>query len=257
MWARQASSFGARAAQYEENRPEYPPDAVRWGLRLPPGAAAGGTRVLDLGAGTGKLTRTLVALGADVVAVEPDPGMLAELRRQLPDTASRQGSAEEIPLPDASVDAVCVGQALHWFDQARAMPEIARVLRPGGVLTGLWNAEDHTVDWVAECVTLAGRRPRRLRETFRDGPADPLPGFPCWEAELFDNAHRRTAASLTATISTHSHVAVLPDEERTALLDRVRAFLETVPHDADGAFDLPMVTMVHRWSRDEGGAAAR
>lgn len=252
--ASRASSFGARAGVYEEHRPQYPAAAVRWGLRLAPDADAAGLRVLDLGAGTGKLTRALVALGADVVAVEPDPGMLAWLRRGLPDTESHTGTAEAIPLPDGSVDAVCAGQALHWFDRERAMPEIARVLRPGGVLTGLWNAEDHTVDWVAEFVTRSGRRPQRLRETFIDEPVVPLPEFPYGETELFDNTHRRTAASLTETVSTHSHVAVLPDDERAALLGRVRAFLETVPHDADGGFDVPMVTMVHRWWRDPAEA---
>ena len=108
-----------------------------WALEPAPGP-----RVLDLGAGTGKLTATLVALGAEVSAVEPDPAMLTELRRALPAVRARAGSAEAIPLPDASVDAVLAGNALHWFDMAVAAPEIARVLAPGGVLAGLWNVLD-------------------------------------------------------------------------------------------------------------------
>jgi len=132
-------TFGAVAADYAEHRPGYPAAAVEWALGPAPGR-----KVLDLGAGTGKLTE---ALGAyDVVGVEPDPEMLAQLRADLPSVDAREGSAEAIPLPDASVDAVLVGQAIHWFDMDRAVPEIARVLRPGGVLAGLWNGDDHTVD---------------------------------------------------------------------------------------------------------------
>jgi ubiquinone/menaquinone biosynthesis C-methylase UbiE len=112
--------------------------------------------VLDLGAGTGKLTAVLLSLGADVTAVEPDPGMLAEFRRALPGVRSLSGRAEAIPLPDASVDAVVAGQALHWFDMDRALPEIARVLVPGGVLAGLWNVDDDREEWVAGLAIASG-----------------------------------------------------------------------------------------------------
>ncbi|MFF3500228.1 class I SAM-dependent methyltransferase [Streptomyces sp. NPDC003247] len=162
---RHASSFGAVAAAYAEHRPDYARAAVRWALEPAPGP-----RVLDLGAGTGKLTATLVALGADVIAVEPDPAMLTELRRSLPAVRALPGSAEAIPLPDASVDAVLAGNALHWFDMAVAGPEIARVLAPGGVLAGLWNVMDDRVEWVAG-LARAGA-PRRPTPTFR-GPAWP------------------------------------------------------------------------------------
>lgn len=139
-----ASSFGAAAVAYAEHRPDYASAAVRWAVE-----PASGLRVLDLGAGTGKLTSTLVALGADVIAVEPDPAMLTELGRALPAVRALVGSAEAIPLPDASVDAVLAGNAMHWFDMAVAAPEIVRVLAPGGVLAGLWNVVDNRVDWVA------------------------------------------------------------------------------------------------------------
>src|SRR6202789_1364891 len=128
------SSFGAAASAYAEHRPDYAPAAVRWALEPAPGP-----RVLDLGAGTGKLTATLVALGADVIAVEPDPAMLTELRRALPTVRAVPGSAEAVPLPDASVDAVLAGQALHWFDMDVAGPEIARVLVPNGTHAGMGN----------------------------------------------------------------------------------------------------------------------
>ena len=147
LHARRASSFGATAAEYAEHRPDYPAAGIRWALE-PVGEPAG-LRVLDLAAGTGKLTAGLLALGVDVVAaVEPDDEMRAELTRQLPGVRALPGTAEEIPLPDGAVDAVLVGQAMHWFDLDRAFPEIARVLRPGGVLAGLWNADDRSVAWV-------------------------------------------------------------------------------------------------------------
>ncbi len=251
MRARQASSFGARAHLYDRTRPEYPLPAVRWALGLPEDGGARGLRVLDLGAGTGKLTRALVALEADVVAVEPDPAMLARLREVLPDVEALAGPAEAVPLPDASVEVVCVGQALHWFDKERALPEIARVLRPGGVLAGLWNADDHRVGWVARLAQLEGRAVVRIAEDRE--PAGPVPGFPHVTSRFFGNTRRYTAAEMTGNVATRSAVAVLPDEERERVLERVRAHLESVPAGADGAFDLPMVTLVARWRAGETG----
>ncbi|WP_256340318.1 class I SAM-dependent methyltransferase [Streptomyces sp. 2231.1] len=124
---------------------------MRWALEPAPGP-----RVLDLGAGTGKLTATLVALGAGVIAVEPDAGMRTELRRCLPGVRALSGGAEAIPLPDASVDAVPAGNAMHWFDMAAAGPEIARVLAPDGILADLWNLMDDQVEWVAALARVSG-----------------------------------------------------------------------------------------------------
>ena len=154
---RHGSSFGAAAAAYAEHRPGYAEAAVRWVLE--PVRDRQPVRVADIGAGTGKLTASLVSLGAEVTAVEPDPQMLAELRRAMPAVRSVPGSAEEIPLPDASLDAVLAGQAMHWFDMDRALPEIARVLRPGGVLAGLWNVDDDRVGWVARLARSASASP--------------------------------------------------------------------------------------------------
>jgi SAM-dependent methyltransferase len=144
-----ARSFGAVAAAYAEHRPGYPAAALDWALAPIAASEPRERTLLDLGAGTGKLTTALLGRGT-VIAVEPDPAMLAELRRRLPDVDAREGSAESIPLPTGSVDTVLVGQAWHWFDTGRALPELARVLRPGGVLAALWNADDHGVEWVAE-----------------------------------------------------------------------------------------------------------
>jgi len=133
-------SFESVAEQYERARPEYADEAVDWAveqLDLRPGA-----RVLDLAAGTGKLTRQLVSRGLDVVAVEPGEEMRGVLARVLPGVEATAGTAEEIPLPDRSVDGVTVGQAFHWFDRERALAEVERVLRPGGGLALLGNRWD-------------------------------------------------------------------------------------------------------------------
>ena len=137
---RYARSFDSVAELYEQARPEYAEAAVDWfaellGLRP-------GDRVLDLGAGTGKLTRQLVRRGLEAVAVEPGDEMRAVLQRVLPGVEALAGTAEEIPVPDASVDAVTCGQAFHWFEREAALGEMARVLRPGGGIALLWNAWD-------------------------------------------------------------------------------------------------------------------
>ncbi|HEY2507908.1 MAG TPA: methyltransferase domain-containing protein [Streptosporangiaceae bacterium] len=253
------SSFGAAAAAYAQHRPDYAAAAVAWALELAPGGQA--ARVLDLGAGTGKLTAALVGLGVDVTAVEPDPAMLAELRRQLssarlPGTRALSGSAESIPLPDQSVDAVVAGQALHWFDMAVAGPEIARVLVPRGVLAGLWNVDDDRVDWVAALervsegsasVTLSNWHASEARAHLAELE---LPGlFTVPERAEFPHGQRRTVESLLATIATHSRPLVMPADERDQLLSRIRAYLESRPETSGGEFTLPMLTGVLRATR--------
>jgi SAM-dependent methyltransferase len=246
------------AASYAEHRPDYAEAAVRWAL-APAGPQP---RVLDLGAGTGKLTAMLVSLGADVTAVEPDPAMLAEFRRALPDVRSLSGRAEAIPLPDASVDAVLAGQAMHWFDMSLAAPEIARVLVPGGVLAGLWNADDDREEWVADFAAVSGGTARVTLSSWRaaswDTPVtqpDALAAFGPLERAEFPHGQRRTAESLVATIATHSRVLVMPDAEREPLLDRLRAYLSARPETSSGEFTLPMITGVLRAIHGRGPAA--
>jgi ubiquinone/menaquinone biosynthesis C-methylase UbiE len=249
-----ASSFGAAAAAYAEHRPNYAQAAVRWALELAPGP-----RVLDLGAGTGKLTATLVALGAEVIAVEPDSAMLTELRRALPAVRALPGSAEAIPLPDASVDAVLAGNALHWFDMNVAGPEIARVLAPGGILAGLWNVMDNRVDWVAGLERVSGSAAIGARDTlssWRAATADmhlPNTGlvaqFGSPEQAEFPHGQRRTADSLVATIATRAGMLVMPEQEQEATLGRIRAFVASRPESARGEFTLPMLTGVLRVRR--------
>jgi SAM-dependent methyltransferase len=254
--ARHGSSFGAAAAAYAEHRPGYAQAAVRWALE--PVATRNPLRVLDLAAGTGKLTATLVALGAKVTAVEPDPAMLAELRRELGSVRSLSGRAEDIPLPDRSVDAVLVGQAMHWFDLDLAIPEIARVLMPGGVLAALWNVDDDRAGWVATLaqiskgqsnVTLLRWRDRAGHARLERLAAAGSGLFDLPEIGEFENGQRRTADSLLATIATHSNLLVMEEPDRARLLAEVRDFLHGRPETGIGEFVFPMVTAVLRATR--------
>ncbi|MFI0479916.1 class I SAM-dependent methyltransferase [Actinomadura sp. 9N215] len=246
--ARRAASFGGSAAAYAEQRPDYPDAAVRWALE--PVAGRAPLRVLDLAAGTGKLTEVLLRVGvdaADVVAVEPDAAMLDELRHRVPGVRAVRGNAEEIPLRDGTVDAVVAGQAMHWFDLDRALPEIHRVLADGGVLAGLWNSDDDRVPWVAEL-----NRVSRTKVSLSDLRPQTPPGtawFPEFERGDFPHAQRRTAESLAATIGTHSHMLVLDDAEREAAMGRLLTFLRARPETAEGEFELPIVTLAVRARR--------
>jgi SAM-dependent methyltransferase len=250
-WARRGSSFGAVAAVYAELRPDYPAEAVRWCV-APAGRDIGALRVLDLGAGTGKLTALLTELGAEVTAVEPDPAMLAELRRGLPSARALPGSAERIPLPDASVDAVLCGQAMHWFDMSRALPEIARVLVPGGALGGLWNSDDDRVEWVAglqesaEGAASPSLSRRRTEAVSFGSEQFGMALFTPTEATEFANSQRLTADALVELIGTHSQLLVMAPPERARVLAKIRAYLASRPETAAGQFELPMVTSVIR-----------
>lgn len=248
------SSFGAAATAYAVHRPDYAADAVRWVLGRAPGP-----RVLDLGAGTGRLTATLVGLGAEVTAVEPDPAMSAELRRALPTVRALSGSAEAIPLPDAAVDAVVAGNALHWFDMDVAGPEIDRVLAPGGILAGLWNVLDDRVDWVAGLERVSGSAavgPRDTLSSWRAATSElhlasrgAAARFGSPEQTDFPHGQRRDADSLVATLATRAGMLVMPEAERAATLGRIRAFLASRPETARGEFTLPMRTGVLRVRR--------
>jgi SAM-dependent methyltransferase len=251
---RHSSSFGAAAVAYAEHRPGYANAAVLWALELAPGP-----RVLDLGAGTGKLTAALVALGAEVISVEPDAPMLTELRRALPTVRALPGRAEAIPLQDDSVDAVLAGHALHWFDMTVAGPEIARVLVSDGVLAGLWNVIDDRVDWCAGLERVGGSAaigPRDTLSSWRAETADlyrPRDGlaarFSSPEQAEFSHGQRRTADSLVATMATRAGLLVMPEQERDATLGRIRAFLASRPETAHGEFVVPMLTGVLRVRR--------
>jgi SAM-dependent methyltransferase len=234
-----ARSFGTAAADYARHRPGYPDSAVVWALE--PVADRPDPRLLDLGAGTGKLTAALLSHGV-VTAVEPDPAMLAELRSRFTTVTATEGSAEEIPLPDRSVDAVLVGQAFHWFDPGRALPEVARVLRPGGVLAAFWNGDDTSVEWVRGFREAGGWE----RVTRRPGDQAPVlpthPAFGPVENAVFPNPVRTTVDGLVATLGTHSWALIAEPAERGTRLGRVRTYLAERPETSRGEFVLPLVT---------------
>ncbi|TDV40718.1 class I SAM-dependent methyltransferase [Actinophytocola oryzae] len=235
-----AGSFGARAGDYAEHRPDYPADGVRWALA----AATRPVRdVLDLAAGTGKLTAGLLPLGLGVTAVEPDDDMRAELSRRYPQVRALPGRAEEIPLPDGSVDAVVVGQAFHWFDHERALDEIGRVLVPGGALGLLWNDEDPDVEWVAGLLTVSGATGSALEDLRQPSPH---PLFTPFEESAFPHTHRRTRESLAETLGTHSWLLVITPDERAAAMARIHDYLASRPETSGGEFDVPLVTKVVR-----------
>jgi SAM-dependent methyltransferase len=216
-----AYSFGAVARAYDAGRPSFPADALTWIL------GPGRLQILDLGAGTGKLTAVALALGHDVVAVDPSEEMLS-LCRRLPGVDTMLGTAESIPLAHGSVDAVIVGQAFHWFDHEHALPEIARVLRPSGVLGLLWNNYDTVVPWV--------RRLHRamMGEDFLPGSDqfDPMPLllrsdlFSIVETARFRHWHDLDRAGLRQLAQSISRVAVLTESRRVSVLEQIDAIYD-------------------------------
>ncbi|TWX37060.1 class I SAM-dependent methyltransferase [Frigoribacterium sp. ACAM 257] len=233
-----ASSFGQAADVYERGRPSYPAEAVEWLLPL------GARHVVDLGAGTGKLTRVLLPRVEQVTAVEPSEGMRATLERAVPDAASLAGSAESMPLDDSSVDAVFVAQAWHWVDPRAAVPEVARVLRPGGTLALLWNIRDETVPWLAE-LSQVMHSPAE-RDMSSDAPAVGEPFAPI-ERRDFPWVHELGRDELLAMIASRSYVITLSEDDRAQVLRDVGQLLDTHP-DTRGAetIRLPYVTRASR-----------
>jgi SAM-dependent methyltransferase len=228
-----ATGFEQGAEAYEVSRPSYPAAALacivgRAGL-------GPGRRVLDLAAGTGKLTRLLVPSGAEVVAVEPVAAMRAELVAATPGVEALDGTAEAIPLPDASVDAVTVAQAFHWFDVAPALAEIARVLRPGGTLLVVQNERDLTVEWVRRfgdlLFTGRGRPYDVYYETDWAGraAAEGAGAFAVGGHFACDWEQPCDAGLLVERAASVSVVASLPDDERREVLDRIRDLAATDP----------------------------
>ncbi len=242
----QARSFDRVAGVYQQARPSYPAEAVEWVLE-----AAPGRRVVDLAAGTGKLTQVLVAAGADVVAVEPLANMRAELERALPSVRALDGSAERIPLPGGSADALFVGQAFHWFDGPAALAEIARVLVPGGVLGLVWNLRDERVPWVAD-LTAALRGAGDVLTESRNIAGRPLADerYTAVARREFPNPVPFDRARLRAWASSTSRIAVLPEAERERALATVMRLADDHPELAGReAFDMPFVAVVVRATR--------
>jgi SAM-dependent methyltransferase len=244
-----ALGFGAEAAAYERARPSYPPDAISWlieNLDLGPGS-----RVVDLAAGTGKLTRLLAGIDADLIAVEPVAGMRAKLHEQSPAVPVLAGAAEALPLADSSIDAVVVAQAFHWFDARRAMAEIARVVRPGGHLALIWNARDRSIEWVDQVWSVMDRverhAPWRDEGEGRDGRAEGSPTdttvrqserYPAgpgdaswspWTEATFFHVQHSTHDEVIDRMRSVSHIAALPPPNQRGVLDEIRSILTEHP----------------------------
>jgi len=239
--------FARGAGVYATSRPGYPAAVTEWlGDRL---GIAAGSIVAEVGAGTGKFTALLADCGADVIAIDPVPAMLAELQRALPDVRTVVASADRLPLADASVDAVICATAFHWFANAEVLAEFRRVLRPGGALGLIWNVRDTGVPWVAALSELTnhyqGDAPRETEAAWR--ACFPAPGFGTLHETRLRYEHRGSPEDVIVgrTLST-SFIAALPDAARAEVVARVRDLIARTPELA-GRNDIvfPYVTTAY------------
>jgi SAM-dependent methyltransferase len=243
-----AHAFNRAADVYERVRPGYPREALDWLVRELDLRA--GRTVVDLAAGTGKLTRLLVASRARVVAVEPAEGMLAVLRSEVPEAEAMTGTAEQIPLPDASADALLVAQAFHWFAHDRALREIHRVLRPGGTFALVWNRRDLTAPAHAALeramAPWKGDTPRH-----RDGDwrlaIDGTPLFAPLAGQELPNDQELAPGALVDRAASTSFIAALPEETRREALAELSEFEARTP----GPIVLPHTTELFAFRRSD------
>jgi SAM-dependent methyltransferase len=239
-----AVGFARAADAYERGRATFPADAVA--AILAATGALPGVTLLELGAGTGKLTRSLTGSGARVIALEPVAEMRAKLAANAPGVELLDAVAEAIPLADASVDAVIAAQAYHWFDPETATAEVARVLRSGGAVALVWNRRDEGAAWMRELSgildTRSGDAPRYRNGTWRRG-FDGNPAFAPLELRTWPHRGAEGRDVVMARVASMSFVAALDDEPRAALLAQVDELIATHP-DTRGRDDvaLPYVT---------------
>lgn len=233
--------FGEAAADYAAGRPDYPAGPVDW--------LVGDARdVVDVGAGTGKLTGALVGPGRTVIAVEPDRGMLQALRQEVPQAEALEGAAEHLPLADGSADAVLFGQAWHWVDVAAASREAARVLRPGGVLGLIWNVRDSRTPWVRELGRIMSSS--AAEQAIEQDAVRVDPPFGVLERRDATWSRAMTVSRVVAMVASRSYVIAKPPGERADLLDEVRALLASHPDTAGrDRVDLPYRTTAFRTVR--------
>jgi SAM-dependent methyltransferase len=239
-----ARSFDLVADAYDRARPSYPSDAVAALLQgLPESDAA--PEVLELGAGTGKLTRSLVERGCSVTATDHSTVMLARLAAaRFPGARVLAARAEEIPLASRSADLVVAAQAFHWFDPDRLFPEVARVLRPGGRFAVIWNTRDERIPWVKRLGRIIGSGPGTS-----DAAADPTRALD--ETGMFTSVERSTFRfwqpldrnELRDLVASRSNVATMSELERERVLQRVDDLYAEYGRGADGMV-LPYVTTV-------------
>lgn len=242
--AARARNFGSIAELYERVRPGYPAEAVDWFLPAT-APASGGLRIADVGTGTGKLTDALLAPGREVTAVDPDPGMLAVLSAKHPEVTTVTGTAEQLPFDDATFDAVTFGQSWHWVDPPRGSTEVARILRPGGVLGLFWNIRDAREPWVAELAGILGHQSADELMLEAGGPVvtEPLEFDAMREFQWISTIDLATLVDLAAT---HGFVITASEADRRKMLDAVAALGERVA-GADGMLRLPYRLYAYRF----------
>ena len=239
-----AASFAGVADAYARFRPTYPDNAVSWLVGTSPG------RVLELGAGTGKLTAAISGLGHDVIATDPLAEMLRHVKKAAPAAHRVVGRAEHIALPSSSVDVVVAGQSFHWFDRDRALMEIARVLRPGGALALAWNEGDFKVPWVKKLFTLVGMSP-----SDDDDPVEGSDLFATSDRKVFRHWQQFHRDSLIGFVSSQSYTALLGASERETLLAEVGELYDSYGRGPDGML-MPWIMRCYR-ARVSGLAAMR
>lgn len=238
-----ARSFGGVADVYEASRPDYPADAVTWLVRDDQ------RHVVDVGAGTGKLTRALVADGREVVAVDPSPEMLSVLRSSVPGVETLIGTGERMPLPDESVDAVTFAQAWHWVEPPAASAEAGRVLKPGGTLGLIWNFRDERVDWVRELGVAMHADGDQYTEGMDENPRVFAPfGEP--ERAKFEWSQPFTREGLLDLVRSRSYFAVMGPEQQSETIAAVGQLIDTHPQTVGlETIELPYVTLAFRYVR--------
>lgn len=260
--SRRALSFGQEAKLYDESRPSYPAELFEWAFELAPESSTQEhpthqtpacvsppleyLTVLDLGAGTGKLTSALISHTPRVIAVEPDPKMRAQFAAIHSDVPLLDGKDSDIPLPDESVDAVFVGQAWHWFDESAAAAEIQRILRPGGVLVVVWNLKDDRTDWVRQYCEI-------IRTNSVVTVPRPEPQVPWSNAEIaeFSWTWERSVDQLVDYAMSMSSTLTSSANQRDASKSATRAFLEGVRDSSEsgGTLKLPFITRATRFQK--------
>lgn len=235
-----ATSFGAAAGAYEHGRPDYPVEAVAW-LLEPAGAHP---RVADIGAGTGKLTRVVAALGADVIAVEPDAAMLETLRAAVPGVETLIGTAESLNLPGESIDAAVLGQAWHWVEPVKGSAEIGRVLKPGGALGLVWNLRDDATPWVARLGEIM--QGSNAEAMLAAGPPHVSAPFGALEARQWRWTRPMTRETLTSMVRSRSYIITASADERARIEHEVAALFDEIGAVGEQVIDLPYVTHAFR-----------
>ena len=235
------SSFDAVARMYDTARPSYPREAVDWLV------ADDASVIVDVGAGTGKFTRLLARPGRVVIAVEPSANMRRELCAALPEVEVLDGSAEAMPLPDSSAEAITFAQAWHWVDVRAASEEAARVLRPGGTLGLVWNLRDERVPWVRQL----GEAMRADGDHFRGVDDDPDVDAPfgAGERRYIEWAQPSTHVAILDMVRSRSYFALLSEAEQGETLRAVQDVLVRHPATAAGRVHVPYVTASYRFVR--------